>query len=156
MNLFIKELTKDLNASAYMLCKSALAVPEDKHQWSPGGKARSVFDILVECAWFPQWIQYAVENRTIPSEALSETWKQNILKDNPTVESLGDFILKETKKLSAFAEQYPEAKLTEEMTFPWGTYTIAGALGFHYWNNSYHLGQINFIQLILGDTEMHM
>jgi hypothetical protein len=35
------------------------------------------------------------------------------------------------------------------------TVTIADVLGMHYWNLTYHLGQINQIQMMLGDRQMH-
>jgi hypothetical protein len=33
--------------------------------------------------------------------------------------------------------------------------TLAEVLGLPAWNMTYHLGQINQIQLVLGDREMH-
>lgn len=155
MNLLYKELTKDLNQSAYMLSKAALAIPTDKLDWTPGGKTRSTIDILKECAWFPAWLTYAVENKKAPSDVETKSIVENALKEGTTCESLCEIIQNETKKFCEFILKYPEENLTQEISFPWGTYTIAGVFGFHYWNNTYHLGQLNYVQLIFGDTEMH-
>lgn len=156
MSLFLTELTKDLKASTDLLTKAALAIPKDKLEWTPGGKARTTIDILCECAGFPQWIKFAVQNKRPPTEAESKSFQASIIGEIKTTEGLTDILKKETQNLVEFITAFPEAKLTEEITFPWGTYTIAGSFGFHYWNNTYHLGQLNYLQLILGDTEMHL
>lgn len=156
MSLFREELIKDLKSSATLLTKAALAIPKDKLEWTPGGKARSTISILQECAGFPQWLMFAIENRRMPTEDEARGWQNTLLKEANSVEAITDILNKETNKLCSFFEKYPDSKLTDQMTFPWGTYTMAGTFGFHYWNNSYHLGQINYLQLILGDTEMHM
>ena len=62
-----------------------------------------------------------------------------------------------TPELMAISD-FPEGKLDEEITLPFGggmTMTMADLLGLPYWNTVYHLGQINQIQLMLGDREMH-
>ena len=44
------------------------------------------------------------------------------------------------------------------MSLPFGggmTVSMADVLMMHYWNATYHLGQINQIQLMLGDKAMH-
>jgi hypothetical protein len=32
---------------------------------------------------------------------------------------------------------------------------MADMLFMGYWNLTYHMGQVNYIQMLLGDTEMH-
>jgi len=49
-------------------------------------------------------------------------------------------------------------RLDEEVWLPLGggmTLTIAEVIGKHAWNLAYHQGQINQIQLLLGDKQMH-
>lgn len=156
MNFFLTSLTKELKSGADMLTKAALAIPQDKREWNPGGKARSTKDILVECAGFPQWITFAVQNKRMPTEVEAQNFQTSITSEAKTVEALTEILNKETDKYIEFVKTIPESRYTEEMTFPWGTFTLAATLGFHSWNNTYHLGQINYLQLILGDTEMHM
>jgi hypothetical protein len=52
-----------------------------------------------------------------------------------------------------------DADLDVEHPLPWNAdakMTTADMMFFPYWNLVYHVGQINYIQLLLGDTEMHM
>ena len=52
----------------------------------------------------------------------------------------------------------PDSRLDEEVWLPLGggmNLTVAEVIGKHSWNLIYHLGQINQIQLMLGDRAMH-
>lgn len=155
MNGPIKELIKNTQSSVKFLNSAALAIPKDKRSWSPGGLARTTTDIILECASFPGWITATLQGK-MPSPEEGKASKEKMAKELQTLESQLEFLGTETGKFCQFIENFPEARLTEEMTFPWGTYNILGVMGFHYWNNTYHLGQINYMQLILGDGEMHM
>lgn len=156
MNFALEDLIKNTEKSVYMLSAAALAVPADKREWTPGGIARTTMDIMRECATFPGWIVTTVKNGAMPSEADSKQYREKIAAETPTMELVIELLKKNSADLVAFMKTFPEAKLNDQMTFPWGTYTILGTFGFHYWNNTYHLGQINYLQLILGDGEMHM
>jgi hypothetical protein len=35
------------------------------------------------------------------------------------------------------------------------TVSLADVCFLHYWNTVYHLGQVNYLQTLLGDREMH-
>ena len=53
-------------------------------------------------------------------------------------------------------EAIPDERLAEERAMPWGqTMTLAERRFICYWNLTYHNGQVNYLQLLLGDTEMH-
>lgn len=66
--------------------------------------------------------------------------------------------LRETGELCSLIAAFPDEKLDEEVTLPVGggmVLTMAEVLGVHYWNLVYHQGQVNYIQTLLGDREMH-
>ena len=53
-------------------------------------------------------------------------------------------------------EAVPDQRLEETRAMPWGaTMTLADRLFICYWNLTYHNGQVNYLQLLLGDIEMH-
>ncbi len=60
-----------------------------------------------------------------------------------------------TTELCLAISSFPETRLEEEISLPFGTMTYAEVLGMHAWNMVYHLGQINVFQLMLGDKVMH-
>ena len=52
--------------------------------------------------------------------------------------------------------EMPDSKLAEKIDLPWGaTWSLAEVANMHYWNLVYHVGQINYIQTLLGDFDMH-
>lgn len=138
-----------------MLSKNALAIPADKLEWTPGGKARTTMDIMAECAGFPQWLLLAIEKKGMPSAEQAGKIKNTLLGEAKTIQALVTILNEETERFCQFVEKFPESRLNEEIAFPWGTYSMSGVFDFHNWNNTYHLGQISYLQLILGDTEMH-
>jgi hypothetical protein len=63
-----------------------------------------------------------------------------------------------TSELCALIAAFPDERLDVEIVVPFGggsTWTMADVLSKHYWNLVYHHGQINQLQLILGDRAMH-
>ena len=61
-----------------------------------------------------------------------------------------------TAKLLTMIREMPDDKLAEKIDLPWGvTWTLAEVANMHDWNLVYHVGQINYIQTLLGDFEMH-
>jgi uncharacterized damage-inducible protein DinB len=59
-------------------------------------------------------------------------------------------------RLCQLIEAVPDERLEETRAMPWGgTMTLADRLFICYWNLTYHDGQVNYLQRLLGDTEMH-
>ncbi|MCE9558253.1 MAG: DinB family protein, partial [Armatimonadetes bacterium] len=58
------------------------------------------------------------------------------------------------KTMNAAISAFPESRLSEEITLPWGTFNFAEVMAIPAWNFDYHLGQINYIQTLYGDKEM--
>ena len=57
-----------------------------------------------------------------------------------------------------YIENYPEGDLDRMIALPFMPdlkLSVAEILASPYWNLTYHLGQINFIQTTYGDMEMH-
>ncbi|MEZ5163605.1 MAG: hypothetical protein R2688_07600 [Fimbriimonadaceae bacterium] len=66
--------------------------------------------------------------------------------------------MKTTSDLCNLIAEFPDDQLENEVTLPFGggmTITMADVLSIHYWNTVYHQGQVNFIQMLLGDGDMH-
>jgi len=63
-----------------------------------------------------------------------------------------------TGRLCHAIERFPDGRLEEEIFLPFGggvSLTMADVLALHGWNLTYHLGQINYLQTLLGDRAMH-
>jgi hypothetical protein len=141
------------------IVRSASAVPVEKIEWSPMGDARSVLSQMQEIAVSGAWFIPLVRDMKVPvfdAHAVEEA--KRLREQNDTLDKCIDAARESTSALCSVIVEVPDADLEHEMTLPFGggmTVTVADIVAMHWWNLTYHLGQINQIQLMLGDREMH-
>lgn len=141
------------------VCRAALAVPKDRVEWSAQGHARSVLSQMQEIAMSGSWFAPIVAKRSVPS--VDEHAKKEAASLRQSFDTIEKCIVaagEHTAELCTLISHFPDSDLELELSLPFGpgiTYTMADILQMHYWNMVYHLGQINFIQLMLGDKDMH-
>ena len=140
------------------VCRAAEAVPAEKLDWCPGGVARSVLNQMQEVATSGTWFLPIVESRVVPvfdKESAQEHTK--FRRTLTTIAQCIDEARQSTSQLCQAIIAFPDADLESEVTLPFGSgsTSMADVLAMHYWNMVYHLGQINQIQLLLGDSVMH-
>lgn len=141
------------------ICRAALAVPTEKLAWTPGGEARSALAQMQEVASSATWVLNIATERKPPvfdEHALREAKRVQASYD--TLEKCIAAAQSSTGALCQAIAQFPDRDLDEEIQLPFGggvIMTMADVLGMHQWNLVYHLGQINQIQLMLGDRQMH-
>lgn len=140
------------------ICRAAEAVPEDQADWSAGGEARSVLNQMQEIATSGTWFLPIVESGVVPVFD-KEAGKEHT-KFRKTLTSLAECVAEARQSTSELCQAimaFPDSDLEKEVTLPFGigSTTMADVLTMHHWNMVYHLGQINQVQLILGDREMH-
>jgi hypothetical protein len=140
------------------VCRSASAVPADKLDWVPMGESRSVLNQMQEIATSATWFLPLVESGVVP------VFDQEMAKAHTsfrrTMDHLEECIVEarqSTGQLCQAIIAFPDADLDREVVLPFGggKTTMADVLQMHHWNMVYHLGQINQIQLMLGDAKMH-
>ena len=139
--------------------RAANALPQDKVEWIPMGEARSALSQMQELAVSGAWFIPLIRDLKVPefdAHAVEESRRLRL--SNDTLEKCIAVARENTSSLCAIIESVPDGNLEQEMTLPFGggmTVTIADILAMHWWNMTYHLGQINMIQLMLGDRQMH-
>jgi uncharacterized damage-inducible protein DinB len=141
-------IIKGIRESNHLLAKSCEAVPADKFEWAPGEAGTTLKWIVAHCAAMPKWVIAAVEARG---------WTDEF--EEPQIRSLSEglaLLESNSAELIAFIEAFLEAQAGDVCKFPWGEQTVAETFGLLYWHNTYHLGQVNYIQLLLGDREFHV
>lgn len=140
------------------VCRAARAVPADKQQWSPQGDARSTLDQMREIALQTPWFVRLLREKA-PPEVHDETIRASMARTQGfTVEECVEAARRALPELCAAIEAVTDAELEQEIDMPFGggmRMTIADVVLLPSWNMTYHLGQINFIQLMLGDKKMH-
>jgi hypothetical protein len=139
------------------LFSTVRAMPEDKLDWQPMGIGRSALDQVRECAQAPSWFSVLLAKRefVFDQERYQEMVEERSQWDLDTCEKL---CRKNTKVLAKVIQGFPEEDMLKTMSVPlaenleWSFFDI---MNLHYWNTVYHIGQINYIQTLYGDKEMH-
>src|SRR5438270_13923316 len=136
------------------LMRTAAFVPEEKRDWVPQGKARTLHDILVECAVLPGRYALLLGNEELPPpDREGYERAKAALNTLEKIKAAGDPAI---ALLCQLIEAVPDERLDETRAMPWGgTMTLADRLFICYWNLTYHNGQVNYLQLLVGDVEMH-
>ena len=141
------------------VCRAARAVPEDKLEWAPQGAARSVLAQMREIAGAAVWFLPIVRDRTVPAfDAHAKRESARAMRGFKTLDACVRAARAGTSTLCEAILALEDEHLDEEIHLPFGGGTslaIVDVALLHHNNMLYHLGQINQIQLMLGDREMH-
>ncbi len=135
------------------LFRSARAMPPEKLAWQASETSRTPSDILRECALSLKWPQSILSGTDLNSQPAQGEEEQEM--DLDACEALARKNLTETID---FIRSYPEDDLDRVISLPFApelNLTVAEILASPYWNITYHLGQINYVQMAYGDREMH-
>lgn len=153
------QIVKQTQRALDSVLRAVEALPEDRRDWKPAETSRSALNQLQEIAMAPKMFVPLVEEGTMPDfddHALQEQERTRTGID--TFEKCREASMDGTSVICQVISEFPDDRLEEEVTLPFAggmTMTMADVLGLHAWNLTYHLGQINYIQTMLGDMEMH-
>ena len=138
---------------------AARRVPADKVQWKPLDAGRSTLDIVQECAQTPLIAIPILETRQMPPfshEILKAAQERRA--QWTTLDECERICGENSLKLYEAINEFPDDDLVHTIILPFGgglVRSMADISLLHYWNTIYHYGQINYIQTLLGDFNMH-
>lgn len=140
------------------LFRSARAMPDDKLDWKPSDTARSALDMLQECAQSLKWPQTILESdgTAFDQEAFEKARQERA--QWTTVALCEEAARRNLTETIEYVKSYPDDDLNRVVPLPFAPElkpTVAEILASPYWNLTYHLGQINYLQTMYGDKEMH-
>lgn len=142
-------LVRATENAAAKLEAALLALPEDKRNWSPMGKARTALNMVAECAILGETTVQMLRRRAFPADfdrAWFDAEKERLAADWP---ALRELLHENNAKAIAEIAKIPEDASTIEIQMPWGVQTLAEIAAYPYWNMSYHEAQINYIAAML-------
>lgn len=141
------------------ILRAVEALPVDRRDWQPSETSRSALHQLQEVAMVPDFYLRLLESGEMPpmdDHARQRT--AEIRAGLADYEACRQAVMASTAKLCLAIKDFPDERLDEEVSLPFGggmMMTMAELLALHAWNTTYHLGQINYIQTMLGDRDMH-
>lgn len=123
----------------------------DKLDFKATENNRSPREILAECATGPAFLAQVLRTRAMPENVPDEPHDQ-------AVQSVEDARVKfESLKGDLYdaIRTFPTEALMETIETPWGTFAWRDFMAYAYWNPMYHVGQLAYIQMMHGDTNMY-
>jgi hypothetical protein len=139
--------------------RSAPFVPSDKRNWVPMGSARTTVDMVQECCEALEvFTNFMKTGQMAPFTPEVFAKRAEALKKNPPkLEDLFPRLQKSTEEYAQTLEKFPTEKLTQMVKSPFGgqDMPMIQLVSIPAFNLVYHWGQINYLQTMLGDMEMH-
>ncbi len=144
---------------AQTIQRSAPFVPSDKHNWSAMGAARTTVDMVQECCEALERVtNFMKTGQPLTRDPQAMAARAELLKKSPPkLEDLFPRLQKATEEYAQTLEKMPTEKMMEMVPAPMGNVQVPmiQRVSLPVYNLIYHWGQINYIQTMLGDTEMH-
>jgi hypothetical protein len=150
--------------AANALIVAVSATPEDKLHWKPMDCGRPVLNQAIECVFANMRWAATIRNRAFTHvsdgeiQAIKASFREEIEAGCWSGETVKNKLRDVTKELAEVILAVSDSDLTLPIPIPppWQeTYLLAECFNHPYWNMVYHLGQINYIQTLLGDAEDH-
>lgn len=127
----------------------------DKHHWTPevSGAAglRSVLEQAAECVMINTYFGLLVSGQPVP-EGGPRAQTPVVFTDGPEAQAA---IQKSAQELAAIVRSLPDETFSKEFVTSRGAMSGDRAIDLPYRHMWYHIGQINQLQLLYGDTTLH-
>lgn len=140
-----------------MMIRTVRATPADKMKWSPAEGARTILDIAEEVRQSGGWGAGSLE--TADKFSFADFDFEQMMADRlqePNNDEWETRLRANHEEFYAKLRAFPAEKegLRAEPAPGW-VLTMGDLAYYPFWNIAYHLGQINYVQCLYGDTEMH-
>jgi hypothetical protein len=128
---------------------------EDKVIWSALEEGRTALDQVAECALICESLLDVIPTRQMPDFTPEMVAEYEASKKAMSMDQAVHRLRAATSALGDLIGAFPDGELESTMKF-WGPepWRMVDVLGYHNWNMTYHVGQINFIQTLYGDKQM--
>jgi hypothetical protein len=142
------------------LLRAVQFVPEEKRSWVPMGDARTPLDMLAECIQMCDVFEGFLTSDEMPQvdRAAHMAIREGLLKQCGDLAEASKMAREGASHLCDVMLAVPNERLDRDFTLPMGGGMVVKGIDLlfmPYWNMTYHVGQLNYIQMLLGDKEMH-
>ena len=136
-----------------VLLKDASYIPEESLGWCAAGCAKTAARILREAATCNWEIAAAIKGE-VPGEPAEKLAKR--IEEASTLDALSQLVRESANAVCSAIDSHSEADLGNLIRMPWGAmFPLGQAIFLPTSHMTYHDGQINYIQLLLGDSKFH-
>jgi len=152
----IKEIAKyGTEHEAALIVKDTSYIPEEKFAFCPMGCAKTVEGILKEVAGTNARIAASLRGED-PASSASYLQFEKRVGEASGLDVLGRLVIESGDLVCRAIDGIPEADLDKPVKMPWGAmFPASAAIFLPASHMSYHDGQVNYIQTLLGDAAFH-
>lgn len=153
MALLIVEQAKEAAVREFrQLLHDLEMIPADKRNWRPDGGASSAHQIVAHCAEVYEWQAAFLRGEGIEVADEFPSSHEESLETEAVIRQMEEGFARVCDALDELAEE----QLPQSRTMPWGEEMPVTRL---IWRPARHAvlhdGQLTYIQLLLGDKELH-
>jgi uncharacterized damage-inducible protein DinB len=131
------------------------ALPVERHLWQPGHIAPSALAIAAHCASENQILAAALSEMPMPFRSQQE--KDNFIAQCRTLRTAETLMNRSVAAVCDAIVALPDTKMTVATVLPSGERTtFAQMLPLAAAHLQYHIGQINYLQLLFGDANYYV
>lgn len=152
------QVVKTTQRSLEDLFRTVRAMPEDRLNWKPEETSRSALDLVREVTLSGTWILKIARGETLEQGKDHAKVQRAEAAKLAGIDACESEARQSTSQLCALISDCPTENLEDEVVLPFGkgmTVTMADLFGMHHSHIVYHTGQVNYIQTLYGDPEMH-
>lgn len=157
MSNYKEEIIELTQESVNWMLRAAKAMPEDKLTWKPLDNGRTVLNQMAECIQVCDWFVRILETKKADFFNPEFFADQEAKRDG--YKTLGEV---ERDMQPAHDRLFAAIRNVDESEFefmvelgPNWSRSLRQICGFANRNLTYHIGQINYIQTLYGDFDMH-
>lgn len=156
MPTFHQIAAKSIRETGESILRLVHATPHDMQAWKPLDNGRTILDQLMECAAMNIVMAQTFTDHKLPP------WNyeiyEKLIKDNETTEKMLTAFKDSVEGIASAIEAFSPDHLDDTVILPFGegvekTYAELAMMTLSHLG--YHNGQMNYIQTLYGDKEMH-
>lgn len=158
MNQIIEEAKAEYIRAQERLAKTIAATPDDKLKWSPAPTARTPLELLVHSAMGTSGLGDIIAGKPFPFPSFAEMDKvlRKSEKEFTTKEQGLKLLQENSQKYLTWLDTLSEAQISSTIDFVGRPMPMKVAITIPADHLRSHTAQIDYIQTIYGDHEMHM
>ncbi|MBI1730179.1 DUF1572 family protein [Candidatus Acetothermia bacterium] len=149
----IQTLSTAVEGAVSDVVKGYEFVTAKKQSWKPEESAKSAQEIANHVSYWNLVFERAISGGSLPTASESEWIESN--RDAKTKEGSKMLLEKTSQAFTKAVKGLSSEQLSKSISLPWGSSSTLQAVLGNYNHISYHSGQLNYLQTLLGDTESH-
>lgn len=154
----VEEAKAEFTRAKDRLAKGLTSTPDDKINWSPSSTARTPTELVAHGAMSIEGMQRWLAGEPFPFESMAalDAFCRTEEKKFTTREQALSLLEENTEKFLAFLDSLSQDTLGSTFETPMGSFPMMSALTFPADHLRCHAAQLEYVQTIYGDREMHM